>query len=1378
MDELNFRIVHISTEKYLSDEESKKNIEQRMIYLKKCLESCGLINVIINILKIKNNEEENYPEIEELVFQVQAKFSFSGQGFGKAYNYRNFCKKWKNYFLGFSPPILVLYENSSFIKTRRVCDLCIACSQIGFGVLPFTGEFHEYASFSSCSIFTNFYHDVRNVTIEVSKLQLRFSYNNIRNIFVNIDTSPCEVFFDLCNPPLIFRPENKSNRFNSYVIDHRTVEMIEHSLNEFTVPMDVDTFGRSNVLKISFRNPSEVEEVIGRIHFRCSEKPIHYVNFKSIMKLKPSDINLNLSHFGCTYLMTAMFKRNFTLAAQAQITNLVLCLDKIKKLCQENEDCLEKALVLVLAAIDSGKIVNYWNEIERQFHYYLSNKDEINYSHYVVPEKCRLIRRVTITPTRQLLWAPEIMFGNRVLRNFDSEYALRVSFRDDNNSRLSFIAAYADENVFDYSIRDPMFRGIQIGERRYEFLAWSNSQIRDHGIWMYAKDQNGKTVRDIRKWMGDFSHIHSVPKYMARMGQCFSQTEDAISVPLDPKFVNTEDDIEGGYDSVNGKPYCFSDGVGKISSALSKKVRDALGHDKLCSAFQIRYGGYKGMLVVDPTLEETDIVFRKSMKKFDSPQNIRLEIAKTSSPISLQLNRPFISILNDMGVRHRTFLRLQENMLRTLTDMLFDEKQAARFLESKTPSQIFSYKDLSESGIFLTTEPFFRSLLLALHRHHVEKIKSKANIAIDPSQGRNMLGVMDETGLLHYNQVFVQYTKNITDGVTTRDTVIVQREVLVTKNPCLLPGDVRKFKAVDIPELHHIIDCIVFPQNGPRPHPNEMAGSDLDGDEYAVLWNDDLIFDRPNAAPGDFPSPPLEIKNIITEHDMIYFLVRYIKNDQVGAIANAHLAHADNRGIFSDKCINIARKFSYAVDYAKTGVSRHLEPTDRPEMFPDFMERYYKETYKSKKALGKMFRVARDYESENENASMTYQDIKVDPDLVYPGWEQYKENAIKSRNKFNALLKTILRNYGIQHEAEVFSGAFTNLHCRFSERKDRDEIEKVVIRCIKRLSESMNEEFLEEFKDSFNAKKLDDCILKKASAWYIITYSDNNAHFLSFPWTVSKFLANIKLIKNGDRPLLFSPIVEKMDEQIKLCEAKGILPYATESNVWKEYDFICDPSLVRLALRVMLLWAQDEGIFGKGGQQGLMKFTTFLRLFLHVAEIANYVVRKDGNHFISQNKPRFSAASLCLEFFRFCLTLRFYNEYEIKEKIPFSLFKYSQLSKRVVVAYHQFALLGKFHVLEFDKRFIETGIQMKPIQIESKIFPHIPIEESSLRKAEDALRKYSNVEDVGLREVRQTKKIVVSAIGTEQSLKALKAILNKKHVYLRQLFSTGILPIE
>lgn len=46
----------------------------------------------------------------------------------------------------------------------------------------------------------------------------------------------------------------------------------------------------------------------------------------------------------------------------------------------------------------------------------------------------------------------------------------------------------------------------------------------------------------------------------------------------------------------------------------------------------------------------------------------------------------------------------------------------------------------------------------------------------------------------------------------------------MTKNPCMHPGDVRKFEAVNVEKLRHIVDCIVFPAKGPRPHPDEMAG--------------------------------------------------------------------------------------------------------------------------------------------------------------------------------------------------------------------------------------------------------------------------------------------------------------------------------------------------------------------------------------------------------------------------------------------------------------------------------------------------------------------------------------------------------------------------
>jgi RNA-dependent RNA polymerase len=109
--------------------------------------------------------------------------------------------------------------------------------------------------------------------------------------------------------------------------------------------------------------------------------------------------------------------------------------------------------------------------------------------------------------------------------------------------------------------------------------------------------------------------------------------------------------------------------------------------------------------------------------------------------------------------------------------------------------------------------------------------------------------------------------------------------------------DVNVAQAVDKPALSHLRNVIVFPQVGPRPHPNELSGSDLDGDIYFVTWNPDLLppLNRRNPEPGSYPTVVPKEKapgELVTSEDLVDFFVDFAKNDNLGIIANMHLAIA------------------------------------------------------------------------------------------------------------------------------------------------------------------------------------------------------------------------------------------------------------------------------------------------------------------------------------------------------------------------------------------------------------------------------------------------------------------------------------------------------
>ncbi|XP_075726362.1 uncharacterized protein LOC142768288 [Rhipicephalus microplus] len=644
------------------------------------------------------------------------------------------------------------------------------------------------------------------------------------------------------------------------------------------------------------------------------------------------------------------------------------------------------------------------------------------------PDNMVKVRKVILTPRRVYL-PPQLVCKSRQLQHFDTEFALRVVVRDDDCKLVSFSLGVCKDDFVNVVIKPPLTHGLKIGGRHFVFLGCSTSQLRSHGVWFYARDTEGRSADSIRMGVGDLSAIHSIPKFMARLGQAFSQSLGYLTVPS--QFTSIEPDIKKMIATRRSREtlqreYVFSDGIGRISHVLLRKLHRALEleeGEEPC-AVQIRYGGCKGMLLLDPTLAGRRIIFRQSMCKFSS-EHEDLYVLKTSKPRVLYLNRPMITILKQSGIRAKVFLMLQNHILDSFIDSMLDPHEAAQVLCTYS-AMLLPYKELAGVGVDLTVEPFFRALVRAVNREALKELKTKARILVPPAFGRTMFGVLDETGTLEYGQVFVQYSNDMLRYKVHDPATILEGDVLVTKNSCMHPGDIRKLTAVNVPQLHHVRDCIVFPAKGDRPHPDEMAGSDLDGDEYSVLWYADLIF-RTNCSPMHYYiDPPREQKTPIEVQDMIDFFCQYIKGDKIDLIANAHLAWADSldAGIDSRRCRDLARKCSVNLDFTKCSDLKGVQDSEKPFMYPDFME---------------------------------------------------KQGATARR--YAMKIRALLKSYRIDSESEALSGAVSKFSMFVQEKSDPTDVCMVLESQVEHLIRKTREEFF-----FHTVSQLQENL--KASAWY------------------------------------------------------------------------------------------------------------------------------------------------------------------------------------------------------------------------------------------------------------------------------------------------------
>ena len=252
------------------------------------------------------------------------------------------------------------------------------------------------------------------------------------------------------------------------------------------------------------------------------------------------------------------------------------------------------------------------------------------------------------------------------------------------------------------------------------------------------------------------------------------------------------------------------------------------------TAFQIRLDGIKGMLVTDHALPKNTIHVSESMIKFEvngdvDPVCRSIEIVQCSQATqSARLNFALISLIGGCAYRPSEMQAYIAGLAEPeISKLLNEENKEAAIQFAVACNDMMSFNML---GAHCTAKQVF---LAGYYQNYARRFK------ILVRESRRLFGVADFWGVLKEGEVYVNIS-----GVGELDC-----EVLVTKEPCYHRGDLRKLCAVKNRFDEHFSDAnqgqlkdiIVFSCQGSRAEANKISGSDLDGDQYFVCWDQKIV---------------------------------------------------------------------------------------------------------------------------------------------------------------------------------------------------------------------------------------------------------------------------------------------------------------------------------------------------------------------------------------------------------------------------------------------------------------------------------------------------------------------------------------------------------
>ena len=467
----------------------------------------------------------------------------------------------------------------------------------------------------------------------------------------------------------------------------------------------------------------------------------------------------------------------------------------------------------------------------------------------------------------------------------------------------------------------------------------------------------------------------TIPTYTFRSNQIFHVRDAYASTPgpskIDPNYSQQRKQTS---DVQTPDSPIMNDGCARMSRAAARAVSDHLGLLHVPCAFQGRFGGAKGMWMVDvtgerPTPQAGDIWIEisESQLKFEGhysdlnpytlpdPNRVTFEVNDYIKSLSSSgLNFQLMPILEHGGVPVDVFKQIvRDDQTSQISSMqaamdagvslrLWNQRHNA--IEERLQGQamkmcggipqVISQK--IEWAVECGFEPescrFLRDMLYRSIHAYCLRLEEKMDVKIGQSTFPFMLA--DPLGILEEGEVHLGFSSSFSDPKSGfDDTMIHDRDVLVARMPAHLPSDIQRVRAVFRTELRAYRDVIIFSVKGACSLASKLSGGDYDGDRAWVCWDPSIVNKFTNTEPPPETSAEsfgiqkdsAKVSDFVKDKRFTKEFIRHgldfnLRPSMLGTCTSFHEKFCYNdRPINDPEAVKIAQLLGLLVDSAKGG---------------------------------------------------------------------------------------------------------------------------------------------------------------------------------------------------------------------------------------------------------------------------------------------------------------------------------------------------------------------------------------------------------------------------------------------------------------------------